>query len=124
WKMEPAIMTLGVQGVRNVLSSLGMISSQPVIPPYQTEVTQTSWVRASVGGILKFHVYAGELVEKGQPIATNYSMMGKEQNTLHAPTSGIVLGITTMPAVKPGEPVCHIAIPAKDIDSIRSELKG
>ncbi|HEX9879995.1 MAG TPA: hypothetical protein VGB25_07365, partial [Candidatus Binatia bacterium] len=24
---------------------------------------------------------------------------------------GIVLGMTTLPAVKPGEPVCHIAIP-------------
>ncbi len=58
---------------------------------------------------MKFHVSPGDFVEEGQAIATNYSIMGVEQSVLTSSGHGIVLGMTTMPAVKPGEPICHIA---------------
>ena len=57
----------------------------------------------------RFHVVPGQAVAAGQPIATNHSVHGAEQNVLAAPANGVVLGITTLPTVKPGEPVCHLA---------------
>lgn len=45
-----------------------------------------------------------------QPVATNSTIFGEERNVLESPTDGIVLGMTTLPMVKPGEPVCHIAL--------------
>ena len=58
---------------------------------------------------MKFHVSPGDFVVEGQPVVTNYSILGREQNSIISPTTGIVLGMATMPAVKPGEPVCHVA---------------
>ena len=67
-------------------------------------------MRAEFGGILKFHVAPGDLVEKGQLLGTNHGIFGATQNELYSPADGVVLGMTTMPAVKPGEPVFHIAL--------------
>jgi uncharacterized protein len=124
WKIEPSVLQIGVQGIRNTLISLGMMNGTRIEPPYQAIIRKSTWLRASVGGILKFHVTAGEFVEKDQPVATNYSILGREQNTLVSPQDGIILGIATMPAVKPGEPVCHIAFPNKRITELRRKMKN
>lgn len=123
WKVEPSVLQIGTQGIRNVLSELGMLDLPKVRPPFLAKVRQTQWVRATVGGILKFHVSPGDFVESGQPIVTNYSIMGVEQNVLSSPTHGIVLGMATMPAVKPGEPICNIAtLTAKQLHRYRIKL--
>jgi predicted deacylase len=109
WKVEPSVLQIGTQGIRNVLAMLGMIDASQLKPPFQAKVRKMQWVRATVGGILKFHVSPGDFVEAGQAIVTNYSIMGVEQNVLISPTNGIILGMATMPAVKPGEPICNIA---------------
>lgn len=124
WKIEPSVLQIGVQGIRNTLIYLGMMEGERVEPPYQAVIRKSIWLRATVGGILKFHVTAGEFVEKDQPIATNYSILGQEQNTLLCPQDGIILGIATLPAVKPGEPVVHVAFPNKRITELRRKLKS
>ena len=110
WKVEPSVMQIGLKGIKNVLVDLDMLDGQIQKPPYQAQVRKTAWVRATSGGILKFHVGPGDFVIEDQPIATNYSIFGVEQNILTSPASGIVLSTTTMPGVKPGEPVCNIAM--------------
>ena len=70
---------------------------------------RTKWMRAERGGFLRFHVRPGDTVEKNQPIATNTSLSGRDQNTIVAPRDGVVLGMTTLPAVSPGDPVAHLA---------------
>jgi uncharacterized protein len=122
WKIEPGVVEVGVRGIRNVLIELGMLAGNPSRPAYQTRVDRTAWVRAEVGGILIFHVGPGEIVEAGQPIAANVSIVGEHQSILTAPADGIVLGMTTLPAAKPGDPVCHIAIPRRSVGAIRSRL--
>ena len=97
-----------------------MAAGQAVRPPHQAWVDKAIWVRATVGGMLRYHVSPGEAVEAGQPIATIVSVFGEEQNVLTAPMNGMVLGMTTLPTVKPGEPVCHIAIPKRPQGSRRS----
>ncbi len=122
WKIEPAMVQFGVRGVRNVLISLDMLRGKPTIPAYQTRVNRTVWVRAKVGGILRFHVAPGQIVKAGQEIASNVSIMGEDQNVLTSPINGIVLGMTTLPGVKPGEPVCHIGRPSLSIKKIEKSL--
>lgn len=122
WKIEPSIVQFGVRGVRNVLISLGMLKGVPANPSYQTIVNRTVWVRAKVGGILRFHVAPGQIVRKGQEIASNSSILGNDQNVLLSPIDGIVLGMTTLPAVKPGEPVCHIGRPNLSMKKIEAAL--
>jgi len=124
WKIEPSIVQFGVRGVRNVLIELGMIKGQATYPTYQTRVNRTTWVRAKVGGILRFHVAPGQIVRAGQEIASNSSLMGTDQDVLISPIDGIVLGMTTLPAVKPGEPICHIGRPNLPIRKIEQALSG
>lgn len=123
-KMEPAVLEIGVRGVNNVLGALGMVDGPVLPPPYQTIVRKTRWLRAQAGGLLRFHVAPGDIVDAGQPISTSFSVFGETQNVLHAPQDGIVLGMTTMPAVKPGEPICHLASPDQPIRELRSALAG
>lgn len=122
-KIEPSVLAIGLRGVRNVLRELGMISGAVEVPSYQMRVNKSTWVRAEVGGILRFHVAPGAFVEAGEAVATNASVFGETQNQLLAPADGIVLGMTTLPTVKPGEPVCHLAVPTRSLRLLRKQLK-
>ena len=124
FKLERSMLEVGVRGIRNVLMELGMISGRKVEPPYRANIRTTKWVRAEVGGIIRFHVSLGDMVESGQPIASNFSILGEQQTSLISPVHGIVLGMTTMPAIKPGEPVCHIAEVSRRLKSIRAAIEA
>ena len=121
-KIEPTVLEIGVRGVLNVLGELNMTDDPPRRPPYQTRVSKTRWLRAVAGGLLRFHVAPGDVVDEGQPISTNVGVFGDSQNVLTAPFDGIVLGMTTLPVVKPGEPICHLAVPTKAVRRIRAAL--
>ena len=123
WKIEPSYVEVGLRGVRNVLADLGMID-EPVRPaPYRTRVDSTTWVRANSGGLLNFHVSPGSLVERDQPLATCGDLLGSRAEPIRAPKDGIVMGMTTLPTVKPGDPVCHLAIPTMSLETIRRQLE-
>ncbi len=108
WKVEPTIVESAVCGIRNVLYSLDMLEDEVQSPDYQIVIERSKWVRADYGGFLQFHVQPGEVVEKGARLATNTNLLGEETSAIECPFSGVVLGMTTLPAVSPGEPVCHI----------------
>jgi hypothetical protein len=73
-------------------------------------VKETRWIRSETGGFLHFHVAPGEAVVKGQAVASSTSLLGMEKEVIRSPHDGIVMGMTTMPAVGPGDPVVHIAL--------------
>jgi len=115
WKVEPSVQDMTLRGITHVMSELEMIEipedMRPETAPHQVVVHASSWVRAESGGFLKFHVAPGDTVERDQPLATGSSLLGKDHETIFSPKNGIVLGMTTMPAVSPGDPVIHIALP-------------
>lgn len=114
-KVEPSVQDMTQRGLTHIMAELDMIDItddvRPDTAPHQMIVQGSSWVRAGSGGFLKFHVAPGETVEKDQPLATNTGLLGKEHETIVSPHHGIVLGMTTMPAVSPGDPILHIALP-------------
>ena len=60
----------------------------------------------------------------GQPIATNATLAGQDQNTILAPREGVVLGMTTLPAVSPGDAVAHLAFPSESAFKKMSRVIG
>jgi len=122
-KIEPFILDIGLRGIRNVLIHLEMMAGRPTRPAYQTRVRKSTWVRAELGGLLRFHVAPGDVILGGQPVATSESVFGQARSTIIAPQGGVILGMATHPAVKPGEPICHIAIPDKPVEEIAALLK-
>jgi predicted deacylase len=113
WKAEQTVVEYAVRGIGNCLMFLGMIDGEPVQPAYHVETDATKWIRAEQGGFLEFHVGPGDIVEKDEAIATNTNLVGEEQNVIRAPRDGIILGMTTIPSVVPGDPVCHLAYPKR-----------
>lgn len=119
WKVEPSVQDLTLRGIANVLAELGMTPGKPEPPHHQIIVRETRWIRSETGGFLQFHVAPGEVVSAGQPIATNTSLLGSEQEIIRSPQYGIVMGMTTMPAVSPGDPVVHIGLPKSERQHMR-----
>ncbi|USO00249.1 MAG: succinylglutamate desuccinylase/aspartoacylase family protein [Phycisphaeraceae bacterium] len=115
WRVEGGVVEYAVRGIGNCLRYLGMVEGEPIEPPYRVETDATKWVRARNGGFLEFHVSPGEIVEEGDAIATNTDLAGTELNVLRSPRDGIVLGMTTIPSVAPGDPVCHLAFPKASV---------
>ena len=128
WKVEPAIVQTAVRGIHNVLISLNMIDGEIETPEKQIVIKQTKWIRADRGGFLQFHVQPGQIVEKDQPLASNTDLLGTEQSVLVAPFNGVILGMTTLPAISPGEPLCMIGkLPKRSgelIEEARIETGG
>jgi predicted deacylase len=108
WKVEPRIVESATRGIKNSLRELGMLGGELRRPACQVTVERSKWIRAERGGFLQFHVKPGEIVEKDQPLATNTTLLGREHNVLHAPFDAVVIGMTTLPAISPGEPVCNL----------------
>ena len=108
FKVEPGIVEAAVRGVKNVLCELEMLDKAPECPDYQVVIKKSKWIRAEKGGFLEFHVKPGEVVEKGQPLTTNTNLLGRDRHTVFAPYNGIVIGMTTLPAISPGDPICNL----------------
>lgn len=129
WKVEPSIVESAERGIKNVLRSLEMLEGPPDRPAYQVVVDKSKWIRAERGGFLRFHVQPGDIIDKDQPIATNTTLLGREHSTLHSPFDAAVIGMTTLPAVSPGEPVCNLGKLPKgtrtsDLRRLRSQNDG
>jgi predicted deacylase len=125
WKVEPSILDITLRGIRNVLMHLGLIDGEAVPPPFQKVVRKTKWIRANGAGFLRFHVPPGAVVSKDDAIATNTSLLGRDEEVMCAPFDAAVLGMTTLPAVSPGEPVYHLGRLEKGrrkIERIRAKL--
>ena len=109
-KVERGVVDVGRRGVHNVLIELGMAEGERETPPHQFVVEKTRWIRSNDGGLLDFHVAPGEIVEADQPLATCTDLLGRTRSVVVAPSSGICMGMTTSPAVAPGDPICHLAL--------------
>lgn len=107
-KVEPGIVESAIRGVTNVLRHLEMLEGVPESPDYQVVIEKSKWIRAERGGFLNFHVKPGDIIERGQPVATNSTLLGREHSVLHAPFDSVVIGMTTLPATSPGEPICNL----------------
>jgi len=109
WKVEPSIVESSIRGIKNVLRNFEMLSGDADNPGYQIVVERSKWVRADRGGFLQFHVKPGDVIEADAALATNSTLLGRERSVLRAPFNAVVIGMTTLPAVSPGEAVCHLA---------------
>lgn len=108
WKFEPSVVNCMLNGVKNCLRFLHMLEGTATLCETLMTIERSMWIRAERGGFLEFHVFPGDVVTKGQPIATNSNLLSREQNRLEAPFDGVIIGMTTLPAVQPGEPVVNL----------------
>jgi predicted deacylase len=122
-KIERRVVEIGVRGVLNVLQSLRMIDGSASLPEALLIVQKSQWARAHVGGLLRFSVSPGDVVTEGMRIAHCDTFFGNQSPSVRAPVGGVVLGMCSLPVVRPGGPVCHIGIPDAPVEQLAERLR-
>jgi predicted deacylase len=118
------ISLTGLRGVLNVLAEMGMWpKKEGAGPPFQVIVKSSDWVRAEKGGILDLSVKPGDLIYEGDLIGTTLNPFGKTVTQIRAPSTGIVIGVTTAPLTIPGTGIAHIARLKKTLSLVERSLK-
>jgi predicted deacylase len=103
-QLDQSATSLLVEGVRNVLRRLEMLPGAPA-PPRSRFVGRFIWLRASQDAWWQPVVAAGEEVAEGQLVGTMRTLYGDVIEELHAPRDGVVLFLTTSPAVSVDGPL-------------------
>lgn len=97
---DEASVATHLQGVVNVLATLGMLPAErgvPVAPPVEHE--GWSWLRTPVQGFWQPTVGVGDQVRAGDPLGVVLGPWGDELHRVTAPEDGVPLFLTSSPAV-------------------------
>lgn len=89
-----------VRGLRNVVATLGMLPYEVEQAPRQIEHDHGwNWIRTPVGGWWEPLVELGKRAEKGDVLGRVSDLFGDVIHEVKAPEAGILMLITTSPAV-------------------------
>ncbi|KAA9010372.1 succinylglutamate desuccinylase/aspartoacylase family protein [Histidinibacterium aquaticum] len=107
---ELAVRT-GVAGILRVLHHKGMLPAKGISRPRQVPLaaTETQWLRAPRGGLLRTFKGDGEAVEKGTLMAAVSDPFGEREEEITAPFDGLVIGRAVLPVVNEGDAIFHLA---------------
>ncbi len=98
--LEDGATAMLAAGVHNVLRMLEMLPGEPDPPPArQQRVGSFVWLRSPQGGWWDWVVEAGEDVAEGQLLGRIRALTGEVREDVVAPQPGVVLFITSSPAV-------------------------
>ena len=98
--LEETAAAMLTAGVRNVLRVLGMLPGEPDPPPArQQRVGSFVWLRSTHEGWWDWAVAAGEGVAANQLLGRIRALTGEIREEIVAPQDGVVLFITSSPAV-------------------------
>ena len=124
-RFSQRVSLVGLRGVLNVLVEMGMLPENPdaTRPPFQVIVKASDWVRAEKGGILDLAVKPGDLIYQGDLIGSVLNPFGKTVTQIRAPTTGIVIGVTTAPLTIPGTGIVHVAKLKKTLSLVERSIK-
>jgi predicted deacylase len=118
FRFQRNMVSHGIRGITNVLRSLGMLEGDPKEARFQVIIKVAGWVRSPRGGIADIVVRPGELIYEGDSIATITNPFGHEVSTVRSPLTGLIIGVTTVPMVNPGDAICHVAKLAKTLATV------
>jgi predicted deacylase len=94
-----------LQGCRNVLHDLGVLSGDPEPVEPIVLLREFPWVRAAQSGCWYPAVQVGSYVSAGEPVGVIKDYFGKTLGEYTAPASGAVLFVVTSLAISEGDPL-------------------
>lgn len=109
-QLDPEVTERGLQGMRNMLRSIGMLEGAAEEIGRKMVITSMTVVRASRGGLLHREVALNENVKQGQLVATIVNLFGEIVEEIRAPHDGPIVRIATFPTVGGGERVVQLGV--------------
>lgn len=115
-RFDEAAIRTGIRGVFAVMRRLGMLpdtrSTRYKAAPLITR--STTWVRAPKSGIVQTNLLLGDIVNQNDRVGIIADPFGANEEVVHSPVSGIVIGRSNIPLVHEGDAIIHIACPAEN----------
>jgi predicted deacylase len=100
-QLEEHAVQMLADGVGNVLRHLDMLPGEPAPPAFpQYDVGNFVWLHSEQQGWWDAAVGSGDAVTEGQVVGTVRDLWGDVHEEIRAPSDGIVLFLTTSPAVE------------------------
>ena len=97
--MEEDAIRAHTDGLANALRQAGMLDGEPARRGDLRMVTRFIWLRAAEAGWWAADVAAGDEVNSGQRLGAMRDLAGEELEVVTAPEDGVVLFLTSSPAV-------------------------
>jgi predicted deacylase len=117
----------GVEGMRNLLFSMGALDGDPPATGQQRIYYSSRWVRVNEGGIFITSRKLGEHIGSGDVLGTVTDPVSNERTRLIAPVSGRILGMAVSQVVIPGFAAFHIGIgtePLEEVGEVGAPVPG
>jgi uncharacterized protein len=96
--LEEDAVRMHLDGIENVLGHLGMLPSEPT-PTESRLVDRFVWLRSQEAGWWEAGVRAGQMVDESETLGVVRNLYGDVVEAVVAPEAGVVLFLTTSPAV-------------------------
>ena len=105
---------IGVEGILNVMSALGMIATKKNIQSKKTFIARSSsWLRAPKSGIHTPRKKLGQIVKKGEVIGEISNPFGDHKAAIKSHEDGMIIGLSVLPLTNKGDALFHIACEKK-----------
>jgi uncharacterized protein len=110
-RFDESSIRIGVKGIINVLREFGLLPKirRKRMPKIPIITKQSSWMRATHGGIMRTIKALGDTVKKDDLIAYIDEPFSDEAYEVHAQFDGIIIGKSEIPLVQEGDAIFHIA---------------
>lgn len=101
----------GLAGILRVLKKVEMLPKAGIAPAKAKPLlcSDSSWLRAPAGGLLRMFKSEGEVVKTGDVVAAIADPFGVQEVDVKARFDGIIVGRAVMPIVHEGDALAHIA---------------
>ncbi len=108
-RFDESCINQGIQGIRNVLGALGMLTKKQTAGKKKAiELQRTRWVRASRAGMFIPQMENGGRVAKGQILGLISDTYAKKNKKIKAPLDGYVFCINHQAVVNQGDALFHL----------------
>lgn len=125
-RFEENIIRIGLRGCLSIMERIGMIKptkrSQQNAAKENYIAKSSHWIRAPRSGVVSSKKKVGDLIEKGDVIATISDLFGREEIVVSSYAKGILIGASRLPLVNQGDAMFHIAL-FEDSDAVSDALE-
>lgn len=109
-RFDESAIRAGTTGLLNVMRALNMLPADKPAPAAEPYIAQSSqWLRAPSSGILRLTTRLGDRIARDQVIGAVESPFDAASDPIRAVGDGIVIGRSSIPLVRAGEAVIHVA---------------
>jgi len=107
-RLDGFSISKGVDGLRRVLKSQGLIEDAPEKDSKVITLKKTSWIRAPYSGLFTWTRKSGVFIHKGEPLGVINDVLGTKSTTVLSNRDGYIIGHNNASVISQGDALFHI----------------